>query len=95
VVEVTKERRKRIATFIEPLRVEPGTTVQLGRDFDPGMRYEITRKKDGRELLQTGIDLLAEYQTRLAAEQTHAVLVCLQSSTRAARTGPSATSSPG
>jgi PPK2 family polyphosphate:nucleotide phosphotransferase len=79
VVEVTKERRKRIETFIEPLRVEPGTTVQLGRDFDPGMRYEVTRKKDGRELLQTGIDLLAEYQTRLAAEQTHAVLVCLQS----------------
>jgi PPK2 family polyphosphate:nucleotide phosphotransferase len=79
VVEVTKARRKRIETFIEPLRVRPGSTVHLGRDFDPGMRYEITRKKDGRELLQTGIELLAEYQTKLAAEQSHAVLVCLQS----------------
>ena len=37
------------------------------------------RKKDGRELLQTGIALLAEYQTRLAAERPDGVLVCLQS----------------
>jgi PPK2 family polyphosphate:nucleotide phosphotransferase len=39
----------------------------------------MVRKKDGLTLLQTGIDLLAEYQARLAAEQTHGVLVCLQS----------------
>jgi PPK2 family polyphosphate:nucleotide phosphotransferase len=79
VVEVTKARRKRIAAFIEPLRVEPGSDVHLGKDFDPGYRSDVVRKKDGRELLQTGISLLAEYQTKLAAEQTHGVLVCLQS----------------
>jgi PPK2 family polyphosphate:nucleotide phosphotransferase len=79
VVEVTKARRKRIAAFIEPLRVEPGSDVHLGKDFDPGYRSTVVRKKDGRELLRTGIALLAEYQTKLAAEQTHGVLVCLQS----------------
>jgi PPK2 family polyphosphate:nucleotide phosphotransferase len=79
VVEVTKKRRKRIAAFIEPLKVEPGRDVHLGRDFDPGQRSDMVRKKEGRDLLQTGIALLAEYQSRLAAQQTHGVLVCLQS----------------
>jgi PPK2 family polyphosphate:nucleotide phosphotransferase len=79
-VEVTQARRKRIARFIEPLRVTPGSSVDLSRDFDPGYRSDVVRKKkDGQELLRTGIALLAEYQTRLAAEQTHGVLVCLQS----------------
>jgi PPK2 family polyphosphate:nucleotide phosphotransferase len=79
VVEVTKERKKRIETFIEPLKVRPGSAVDLSRDFDPGYRSDMVHKKDGRELLQTGIALLAEYQARLAAERTHGVLVCLQS----------------
>jgi PPK2 family polyphosphate:nucleotide phosphotransferase len=59
--------------------VEPGRTVDLGRDFDPGYRSDVVRKKDGRELLEAGITLLAEYQSRLAAQNTHGVLVCLQS----------------
>jgi PPK2 family polyphosphate:nucleotide phosphotransferase len=75
---VTKERRKRIERFIEPLRVEPGRAVHLSRDFDPGLRYGVSRK-EGRELLQTGIALLAEYQAKLAAEHSHGVLLCLQS----------------
>ena len=79
MVEVTKARRKRISAFIEPLRVDPGSDVHLGKDFDPGYRSDVVRKKDGRDLLRTGIALLAEYQTKLAAEQTHGVLVCLQS----------------
>jgi Cation transport ATPase (P-type) len=62
MVEVTDERRKRIAAFIAPLRVRPGTAVDLGRDFDPGYRSDVVRKKDGRELLETGIAMLAEYQ---------------------------------
>jgi PPK2 family polyphosphate:nucleotide phosphotransferase len=79
VVEVTKERKKRIETFIEPLKVRPGSAVDLSRDFDPRYRSDMVHKKDGRELLQTGIALLAEYQARLAAERAHGVLVCLQS----------------
>jgi PPK2 family polyphosphate:nucleotide phosphotransferase len=79
VVELTEERRKRVATFIEPLRVRPGSTVQLGRDFDPAYRSDMVRKQDGGELLRTGVELLAEYQARLAAESTRGVLLCLQS----------------
>jgi PPK2 family polyphosphate:nucleotide phosphotransferase len=79
VVEVTDERKRNIARLIDPLRVEPGRAVDLGRDFDPGDRSDLLRKKDGRELLATGIELLAEYQRRLAAQSTHGVLLCLQS----------------
>ncbi len=71
-------RAKRIANFIEPLRVEPGSKVRLAKDFDPAFKAGVTKKRDGRELLRTGVELLAEYQRRLAAENTRGVLLCLQ-----------------
>src|SRR4051794_6011028 len=73
-------RAKRIAKTISPLRVSPGTSVDLARDFDPRYKADIVkRKKDGKELLQTGVQLLSEYQRRLAAQDVYGVLVCLQS----------------
>ncbi|MEU1621359.1 polyphosphate kinase 2 family protein [Streptomyces sp. NPDC005722] len=70
-------RTRRIAKFIEPLRVEPGSTVDLARDFDPRYKGSL-RKRDGAGLLSTGVSLLAEYQARLAAQDTYGVLLCLQ-----------------
>ncbi|MEU9987407.1 polyphosphate kinase 2 family protein [Streptomyces sp. NPDC048045] len=67
----------RIADFIEPLRVAPGSKVRLGRDFDPRYRAGL-KKREGVELLRTGVTLLAEYQERLAAQDTYGVLLCLQ-----------------
>ncbi len=72
------KRAKRIAELIEPLRVKPGSKVNLGKDFDPGYRAGFLKKKDGKELLRTGVALLADYQRRLAAQDTYGVLVCLQ-----------------
>ncbi|MFI7355720.1 polyphosphate kinase 2 family protein [Streptomyces avidinii] len=70
-------RARRIADFIEPLRVRPGSEVHLARDFDP--RYKAgMKKRDGVELLRTGVSLLAEYQERLAAQETYGVVLCLQ-----------------
>jgi PPK2 family polyphosphate:nucleotide phosphotransferase len=71
-------RAKRIAELIEPLRVKPGSKVNLGKDFDPGYKADFLKKKDGAELLRTGIEMLADYQRRLAAQDTFGVLVCLQ-----------------
>jgi len=71
-------RERRIADFIEPFRVEPGSKVKLSRDFQPDFRGTIRSKKRGRKLLDQGIDLLAEYQSRLYAQHTHGVLVVLQ-----------------
>ncbi|MFE2515092.1 polyphosphate kinase 2 family protein [Streptomyces mirabilis] len=78
---MSDERTERIAEFIEPLigplRVEPGSKVRLDRDFDP--RYKAgLKKRDGIELLRTGVSVLAEYQERLAAQDTYGVLLCLQ-----------------
>ena len=73
------QRAKRIAELIKPLRVKPGSKVNLARDFDPGYKPgALKKKKDGAPLLQTGIDMLCDYQARLAAQDTHGVLVCLQ-----------------
>ncbi|MFC8126274.1 polyphosphate kinase 2 family protein [Streptomyces sp. NPDC057302] len=72
------DRAERIAEFIAPLRVEPGSKVDLSRDFDPAHKAGVKTKKDGQELLRAGVVLLADYQRRLAAQGTHGVLVCLQ-----------------
>jgi PPK2 family polyphosphate:nucleotide phosphotransferase len=72
------KRDRRIAEFIKPLRVKPGSDVTLSKDFDPRYKGDLLKKKDGVELLTTGIGLLADYQARLAAQDTYGVLMCLQ-----------------
>ena len=72
------KRAERIAELIKPLRVKPGSKVNLAKDFDPGYKADFLKKKDGAGLLETGIAMLADYQARLAAQDTYGVLVCLQ-----------------
>jgi len=77
---------KRIAAFIEPFRVEPGRRVRLPRDFDPtGTRKQ--SKAEAKEILAAGVELLAEYQTRLAAQDTYGLLVVLQAMDAAGKDG--------
>jgi PPK2 family polyphosphate:nucleotide phosphotransferase len=80
-------RPKRIAEFIEPLRVKPDSKVRLEKDFDPGYKADFLKKKDGVELLRQGVELLAEYQARLAAQDTYGVLVILQAMDAAGKDG--------
>jgi len=81
------KRARRIAKFIEPLRVQPGKRVSLERDFDPGYKAKFLKKKDGEELLQQGVEALSEYQDRLAAQDTYGVLVVLQALDAAGKDG--------
>jgi PPK2 family polyphosphate:nucleotide phosphotransferase len=78
---------KTLAAFIEPLRVEPGRHVVLSRDFDPEYKADFLTKEDGEGLLQRGVEVLAEYQERLAAQDTYAVLLCLQALDAAGKDG--------
>jgi PPK2 family polyphosphate:nucleotide phosphotransferase len=78
---------KRIARFIEPFRVTPGSHVKLAKDFDPAFKAGIEKKKDGVELLDDGIAILADYQGRLAAQATHGVVVVLQALDAAGKDG--------
>ena len=81
------KRQKRIADFIEPFRVKPGSKVRLARDFDPAFKAGIKKKKEGVTLLEGGVQLLSEYQERLAAQDTWAVLVVLQALDAAGKDG--------
>jgi PPK2 family polyphosphate:nucleotide phosphotransferase len=70
-------RLRFMADLIEPLRVAPGSTVKLSRDRDPGDTGQVTRPQ-ASELLAEGVQLLAEYQDRLDAQDTFGVLLVLQ-----------------
>jgi PPK2 family polyphosphate:nucleotide phosphotransferase len=78
---------KGIPRFIEPFRVSPGSRVKLARDFDPSFKAGIEKKQDGVGLLEGGIELLAKYQARLAAQDTYGVLVVLQALDAAGKDG--------
>ena len=78
---------KRIAHFIEPFQVTPGSHVKLAKDFDPAFKAGIEKKKDGVGLLNDGIAILSDYQQRLAAEATRGVVVVLQALDAAGKDG--------
>jgi len=77
----------RIAALVESLRVKPGRKVVLGKDFDPGYRADFLTPEDGKQLLDQGVELLADYQQRLAAQDTYGVLMCLQAMDAAGKDG--------
>ncbi len=81
------KRQKRVAEFIEPFRVKPGATVTLTKDFDPAFKGGVKKKREGRALLAEGVQLLSEYQARLAAQGTWGVLVVLQALDAAGKDG--------
>ena len=81
------DRLERIAEFITPLRVAPGAKVTLAKDFDAGYKADFVRKKDGLELLDRGIELMTEYQARLAAQDTYGLLIVLQALDAAGKDG--------
>ena len=81
------QRFKRIHEFIEPFRVEPGRKVKLPGDFDPGYTGTLVKKEDADELLKNGVQLLSEYQEKLAAQDTWSLLVILQAMDAAGKDG--------
>jgi PPK2 family polyphosphate:nucleotide phosphotransferase len=72
------KRAERIAELIKPLRVKPGSKVNLAKDFDPGYKAGYVKKKEARRIMATGIAMLCDYQARLAAQDRYGVLMCLQ-----------------
>jgi PPK2 family polyphosphate:nucleotide phosphotransferase len=71
------KRLRFMADLIEPLRVAPGSSVRLSRDHDPGYTGKVARAQ-ADALLADGVELLAEYQDRLAAQDRSGVLLVLQ-----------------
>ena len=75
--ELSSTQQKGLAEFIEPFRVTPGTKVTLATDFDPAFKAGVN-KEDGVTLLAEGVQTLADYQARLAAQESCGLLVVLQ-----------------
>lgn len=73
--------------FIQPFIVRPGKKISLHTDFDPGYKADYVEKKDGDELLERGIQLLAAYQDRLYAEDKQALLIIFQAMDAAGKDG--------
>jgi PPK2 family polyphosphate:nucleotide phosphotransferase len=71
------KRLRFMADLIEPLQVAPGSPVRLSRDHDPGSTGKVARGQ-ADALLADSVDLLAEYQDRLAAQDRFGVLLVLQ-----------------
>src|ERR1700733_1895143 len=72
------DKRLRFMTdLIAPMRVPPGSAVRLSRDHDPAHTARLKRK-DTDVLLPEGVQLLAEYQDKLAAQTALGVLIVFQ-----------------
>ena len=85
--DLPEKRRKRLEEFVSMFRVKPGSRVNLAKDFDPAFKADVSRKKDGVALLEEGIQVMSEYQARLAAQDTWGVLVVLQALDAAGKDG--------
>jgi PPK2 family polyphosphate:nucleotide phosphotransferase len=72
--------------LIAPLRVAPGSEVVLSRDHDPGYTGQLARPEAGARLAES-IELLSDYQDRLAAQDTFGVLLVLQGIDAAGKDG--------
>src|SRR5271165_5436249 len=79
-------RLRFMADRIAPLTVPPGSTVKLSMDHDPGYTGQVT-KDQAAALLAEGTRLLADYQDRLAAQDTYGVLLVLQGIDAAGKDG--------
>jgi PPK2 family polyphosphate:nucleotide phosphotransferase len=79
-------RPQRIAEVASRFRVKPGRKVRLPRDFETAGDRKRS-KSEAKKLLAEGVELLAEYQARLAAQDTYALLVVLQAMDAAGKDG--------
>jgi len=74
---VSKSDLEKLSRVVAELRVAPGSRVDLA-DFDPGFRPSWLAKEEIDEHLRASIEQLDEYQRRLAAQNTYALLVVIQ-----------------
>jgi PPK2 family polyphosphate:nucleotide phosphotransferase len=84
---LSRKQRARLEAFAEQFRVPAGRRVNLAKDFDPAFKAGVADKQQGQELLELGVELLRDYQGRLAAQDRWGVLVALQAMDTAGKDG--------
>lgn len=83
-----KEFLQRAKDFAKPFRVQDGDGFQL-KDFDPGdtLQLEQEDKPRAKEALTMGVEMLADYQDLLYAQDRWAVLMIFQAMDAAGKDG--------
>lgn len=64
--------------FIQQFKVQPGKKFSLQKDFSPDSTAGYDRPENLDEIMQNQIELLAEYQEKLYAENARALLIIFQ-----------------
>ena len=84
---MAKGRNERIQDLIDHIIVPPGQKINLKKDYDPGFTGDLVKKKEAQEILAEGIQQLAEYQDKLYAQNTYALLIIFQAMDAAGKDG--------
>ncbi|AKB28070.1 hypothetical protein MSSIT_1351 [Methanosarcina siciliae T4/M] len=77
----------RIEALMEFMRVPPGRKINLRKDYDPGFTGRWLKKAEAKETLARGIQMLAEMQDKLWAQNQYALLMVLQALDAAGKDG--------
>jgi PPK2 family polyphosphate:nucleotide phosphotransferase len=77
---------KRARNLMQRLVAKPGRKISL-KEYDPEWTGGITDKKQAVRLLQKGVELLAEQQDRLYAQDTYGILIVFQAMDAAGKDG--------
>lgn len=73
--------------LLQSLIVPPGKKISLKKDYDPSFKPDYVTKEDAAALLQHGIERMAEFQDKLYAQNTYALLMNLQAMDAAGKDG--------
>lgn len=73
--------------LLQSLIVPPGKKISLKKDYDPCFKPGSVTKEDAATLLQHGIERMAEFQDKLYAQNTYALLINLQAMDAAGKDG--------
>jgi PPK2 family polyphosphate:nucleotide phosphotransferase len=76
----------KLDNLVKNFMVKPGSQISL-KDYSPGHTGDFINKAEAMALLQQGIQLLAEYQDKLYAQDTYALLIILQAMDAAGKDG--------
>jgi len=84
--ESAKKRRQRLEELLKPFRVTRGKGFRLSR-MRPGETRGVRAKDDAQDFLKRGIELLAEMQDKLYAQDQWGVLLVFQAMDAAGKDG--------
>jgi PPK2 family polyphosphate:nucleotide phosphotransferase len=73
--------------LVKMTRVQPGKKFNLRKDIDPGFSAPGWDKETATQRQEEGIQMLAEWQDKLYADDTYAVLIVLQALDAAGKDG--------